>query len=698
MLNKDYDKKEEIMEAVRRLCHFAPPTSGENLPHKLHEFLIENVLLELGSGQYSIAEIKESVNNLFRLTFEEEEVESAIGRLIEAKSVVLLSPGLYSLNINKSQELSESKKKYLEFEEKILKEWLGIVDRKYPGLTNEDLEALKEDLTFYSKEIFAKHGAECVDLIYAGNEKVENFINDLKKNIFDVLPERTPRLHKIRIIELPNFFKDAPPNRKSYIARFLDSTFIIYMLSIDKVCSKLVQKQFENSILFLDTNFLYRLLGIDGRKLKTAAERAVKIAQDLGISLKVSTRTIEEWKASIKKAGKNLNANPLPTPELAQIGAEFTTERDFTTAYWREYAESGVPIDDFLRLYEQIEDLLKEYNTEISDKFYTEIKEDPRLDKEISKLNIVTDYSKPREVAEHDAFHRLLILRLRGDESSKSFVTTKAWFLTCDTSLPSYDREARGSRDEISFCILPNHWIQTIRPFLPRTEDFDEVFVDLFTSPYLKTYGDLPSDIAQKILGRISMFKNHSPELAVKVLTDGCLSKELRQTTEEEKVFALIDSTTAKVAEEFREERDKFREQFEATKKEKDEVERKLAEEKTQREKERTEFEEKTKKTEDTVYTLEGEIEQEKDTRLKLEKKMKWIPACFIWIIIVIVALFVPWGNLYSWVKLLVVGGIIVGGIGALSFPFGRSRISKTLGLIAIVCSILSFVWGFIKK
>jgi len=688
-------ENKQMVEAIRRLCHFAAPGGEENLSLALHEFLVKEAMFNLGTEPHGVSDIKDSLSQFFNLNFEDEEIKGAIERLMKTGSVTSPSQDIYALRIDKYSELEKSLKDSEEFEQRIIGEWIENISREYSDLSEDDLKALRKDLTIYLTEIFARHGAECVALVYAGQEEADSFVARLEDDIFASLPARSSRLHEIRIIELPVFFKNAPTERKRYIAQLLDSTFIIHILHIDKNCSALIRNQFKDCKLYLDTNFIYRLLGLNGSILQKAAERAIKIAQDLEFVLIVSARTVEEWQVSIKLAVKNLKRTHLPSPELAQVGADYTTEKDLTTAYWREYAKTKISIDDFFALYQRIEDLLKEYDIRISDTLCDRIKDDPQLKDEISKLNLATDYIKPSEVAEHDAFHRLLILRLRGKSLPETFIDTKVWFLTCDTLLPKYDRMARKNPDEIPFCILANQWIQTMRPFLPRTQDFDETFVDLFTSPYLRTYGHLPSNIAQTILGRITQFEKHSPELAVKVLTNVHLTKKLSQTENEEIIIESIDNATAEAAEEFREERDKYREQFEDTKKKKDEIEKHLTEEKSQREKERTDFEEKIK---ETVNALEEKIKQERYARLKLEKKMKWVPTYLIWIVIGVVTVFIPWRDLYSWVKLLVIGGVILGGVGALSFPLGKSKTWKILGGIAIFCSILSLVWSFIGK
>ncbi len=677
-------ENKQMTEAIRRLCHFVPPSEGENLSVGLHECLVKHAMANLGTEPHGLSDIKDSLYLLFDLNFEDEEIKGAIERLTKTGSVISPSQDFYVLSIDEYHELEKSLADIEKFEQKIIGEWIGNISRKYLDISQDDLKALMEDLNIYLTKIFAKHGAECVALIYAGQEGVENFVTELKDDIFDFLPNRPSRLHKIRIIELAAFFKDASTERKRYIAQLLDSTFIIHMLHIDKNCSALVRKQFKGYRLYLDTNFIYRLLGLDGPMLQKAAQTAIIIAKDLGFALIVSPRTIDEWQASIKWTVENLKKGPLISPGLAQVGAEYTTQGDLTTAYWRKYAQTKISIDDFFALYQHIEELLKESDIKIKDTLCDRIRDDPLLTQEISKLNLATDSIKFPKVAEHDAFHRLLILRLRGKSPPKTFIDTKVWFLTCDTLLPKYDRMARKNPDEIPFCILANQWIQTMRPFLPRTQDFDETFVDLFTSPYLRTYGHLSSNIAQKILGRISQFAEHSPELAVKVLMNVHLTKKLSHTEEEGKIIELIDSATAKAAEEFREERDEIEKQLEETKKEKAQLE----------------LEAKVKGASDNLAldALRKEIDKERNARLKLEEKRKWVPAYFIWIGIGVATIFVPWRDLYSWVKLLVIGTVILGGVGALSFPLGKSRTWKILGGIAIFCSILSLVWSFIGK
>jgi len=58
-------------------------------------------------------------------------------------------------------------------------------------------------------------------------------------------------------------------------------------------------------------------------------------------------------------------------------------------------------------------------------------------------------------VLEHDAKHRLLVERLRGD-GTVGFSNARCWFLTRDTKLPRYALATLdGSHVDLPFCVGP---------------------------------------------------------------------------------------------------------------------------------------------------------------------------------------------------------------------------------------------------
>lgn len=681
--------EEQLREAVRRLCHFVPPE--KNLVTSLHEFLVQHALAFLGTGSHTVAEIKDSLQRLFSMEFEEVEIIAETRRLSKAGALLPSTEGTWALDIKRYEELAKSVEGAKSFERQVIDNWQKEVRERHPTLSDNDLEVLEHDLRDYTAMVFARHGAECVALIYAGKTKADDFINTLEEGIVPSLPKRSPLVHDVRLMELPAFFKDASPERKRYIAELLDSTFILHMLHVDKNCSALVQTQTRGQTLYLDTNVLYRLLELQGPVLYRAAKCLAEISRQLGCVLAVSTRTVKEWQRSLENSMTWLKSHPPPPPELARIGVQYAAEQDFVTAYYLKYAEIQISIDDFFAMYQHLEDLLAEQGIEIKDTLCQEVQEAPELMEEISKLNGSLDYYgyyKAPPVAEHDAFHRLLIKKLR-EKEPRTWSEARFWFITCDTNLPRFDRFARKKPTEIPFCILADQWVQVARSLLPRTPDFDQAFADLLSSPYLRSYKGLPSDLALRITARIGQYRDHSPALAVKVLTDEYVIRALKETEDEGEQQLIIDGGIARAAEKFRQEKGEAEAQLqkvtterETLKKERDKLESQLKEERLQR-----------GQKEKGVATTHEDYENLTKRLESLERRYKWSIAAFVWILALIGIFAIPWGSLVHFSRFAAIAAMIFASIGALAFPLGRNKTWKMFELIAIICGVLSLIW-----
>jgi uncharacterized protein YeeX (DUF496 family) len=319
------------------------------------------------------------------------------------------------------------------------------------------------------------------------------------------------------------------------------------MLNIDKTASALVQEELKGITLYLDTNFLLNLLGFNGEKRKKSAELVINLSKRFKCQLLISSRTINEWHASLKKAEKELTG-PTIRLDLTDIAKRYLREDDFLITYWTRHAETGVSVGDFLSPFRRLQDHLRTFQIEEEGKLWNKIRDSQELKDEMDKLDIIVHGLKPTEVLEHDAFHRLLILHRRGDTSSRSFIDTKFWFLTCDTSLPKYHREIRKDKDDMPFCILTHQWIQILRPLLERTDDYDSAFVNLLNSPYLRTHAPLPEDVVKSIIGRISFYKQYTSSLVTRMLMDKQLTDQLHQIRDEQKRYELIDNESARIA------------------------------------------------------------------------------------------------------------------------------------------------------
>ena len=159
----------------------------------------------------------------------------------------------------------------------------------------------------------------------------------LLKNIY-----RTDSLNELRKIEFPRFFQNAKKEKASYFAQLLDGAFIYNIIQVDSATLEIVKDNFKNYFLFLDTNILYSLLELADPKRASSIEKTLRIANQYGMNIIVSPKTLEELKRSIDLKTELLLKSPEIRQDLADIGADLSEEENFITAYWRAYSKPVV--------------------------------------------------------------------------------------------------------------------------------------------------------------------------------------------------------------------------------------------------------------------------------------------------------------------------------------------------------------------
>jgi len=446
------------------------------------------------------------------------------------------------------------------FEDRIFSDWITLLSAKYPDLSDEDKKFLIADLQLYLNKIFLRHGAECTVLIYPEENKLNALIKQYsQENIDKLLPERTETIKKIRIIEFPLFLRHIDSEKKIYFAGILDGTFVYNLIQIDPQTQKLVRDNLKNYTLYLDTNILYSLFDLHDSRRTTTTEKTINLARNFGIKMIVSQRTVEEMKKSIAGKKDALLASMPIRRELAEIGAEISEDEDFITAYWRAYYKTGVSKEDFIEKLDHVAELLKSKNIPVVKglDFTSEV-----IEKEKDALNsAIAPKKKMESVAEHDAYHCLLIKELRKEAESRQD-PEKYWFLSLDNLLLIYDVQTRAQR-ETPFVLLPHQLLQILRPFCQRTNDYDATFIELFSRPQIKSaQGVLPNNLAQKILAKISGFSDLPVDTALSIIMDQTFRRSvlvIRDTGEQDKfIEQKIESTIATELKQYKERLEKL--------------------------------------------------------------------------------------------------------------------------------------------
>ncbi len=522
--------KSSIKEDILRLAQF-DPTCSDEYGNKVIDYLLLYTLQSYGRLPITADEIKICIKDNFKIEFEEAEIDAAGKRLCKQGKINYTEGerserSIFQLLPETDQLLTKNVLKIKEMEKKVIEDWkdeLCLKYKQYPEI-KENSDRIIENLKIFIERMVVRHGVESVALLYPEKNKIRGWLNNIVKDIFEELPKIDNFADAIVKIEAANFFRSNDTYRIAYINSIFNSSFFWYLVQIDEKCSNLLKKITRGQKLYLDNNILFSLVGLHGAHMLQSVHNMLKLANVLGYELWVTNKTLDEFNSSLKWRMEELKQKPPLPSELARIALENLDEDSFVTVYWREFVEKRTKIEEFVTEKSHIESILKGLKIKTTNKFRKEIENSKELSDEMSILNSVSDIYISDHIIEHDAFHRILIKKIRKGPKLQ-FTTAGAWFLTHDSKLPEYDMKARRGKKYLPFCITTDQWIQVNRPLLVRTsnqKEYEESFHLLVTHPFLRRMLSSFSieEAYHEVLGRLSRYERMNPQLALNIVAD----------------------------------------------------------------------------------------------------------------------------------------------------------------------------------
>lgn len=536
-------RPEQDLDVVRVLSQYRPFERGGAGPREAQEDLLLATLAEIGSSCASPAELRDYVHALCGVNLHQAEVDRALGQVIKESRIIRDSEG-YSLSQVERARAEATARESREGTSAAIGEWRAFVISNWPGLSGDQLDLLEAQLQTFLLQVVRRHSAEAVTVLYSDDPEAERRYDELENAGLGYLdPVDDPDVEAIKAAALSHFIRNPSEPQKEYLGRSLNTAHFLGVLSIDPEAAALVREIASGQIVFLDTNFVYRVLGIQGPRHLRAARTILETTKEVGYRCCVTPWTVEEFKRSLERARAHVNRYPVPSSEYAALLDEVTSDEDFVTAYWRQAKDSPIKIDDFYAHWREVEVHLEQLGIEI----YTEgcaaiDHQTDAINDEVSLLGKVVA-AKPKsprkaitggyrhpELLAHDVQHRLLVRRLRG-AGNRTFANVGYWFLTFDSVLPRYDHQARrGTPETLPFCVSAGAWFQIIEAFRPKTENVLKTLADLLASPYVRYRRTLSKAAAQDVIARVQLYKGGNPDLAARIMMNSVFVKEIEST------------------------------------------------------------------------------------------------------------------------------------------------------------------------
>lgn len=515
-------------EATRRLAQYRPfERGGQSLREVLRDLVLAAAVLDGGSFE-SLAACQEAFRTLWGLEVEIHELRAVGEELVRAGLAETGHAGI-TLTAETVVAMEQRSAASAAIEQQAFVDWEADVRGVRSDLTDDDVECLREDLAAWLQQIITRHGAEAALMLYPEEPRAHRLFDEIDALGTGFLPTRAGCAGEVRDEALRLFVHKPGPAQRQFLANRLNTAFYLTVLTLDPEARKLAQESVEGRRLYLDTNFLYALLGVANVREVTAAHRLLELTKGLGYQLAVTPWTVNELHESIKRARHGVEQLPV-NPQIAELMVQVSGEKGYSLDFWRTFRELGTTAQDYFDRVAHFEYEFPQLGIEIVDESCAKIDAQEQLvDDYAALLDRVLAYPRHEDVLRHDAKHRLLVERLRGDGNIR-FSSARVWFLTQDTNLPRFAERTPDPdvpAPELPFCITPSAWLQVMRALTPRTEDYEQTVVDLLASPFVGYQRPVDQKAVREVVGRLDDQKDRSPELALAVLQDTALVHDI---------------------------------------------------------------------------------------------------------------------------------------------------------------------------
>ena len=712
----------EYTRVFKQLCHMVALSRDGQLKPAIDNLVVTILALERNALLKTGADVAEAIGQWFGLNLSETLVQSSVDRCVTLGKLVRdrASKSL-TLPPNVRAEIRERAEHANRLERDVREEWLAAVEHKFRNVSSDWADELWACLQQYMVSAFRQHGVETIQLLDPGvpvdaenNKHLQTYFEESAATHLSTVS----RENAFEAVQL--FFSESTPNRTRYTIQLLDGTFTLFALTVDEATSAYLRGSMAPLKLFMDTNFIFDILGLHHNPLTDASRELVDVVEqgNFPITLVYHEATLSELQRTLYGLGSGLRGQRW-LPSLSRVALKLSHLNDVERLYHETNAESPVSPDIFLSKYENVSELLKQYNFEIYRASQGE------NDNDSVRHELVADYKdfvesgstreRTYEALDHDMLVRLTVARQR--QTGASALDAGAFFLTTDFTLYRYDSRRMQQQRALGLVVLPNQVLQLLRPFVAPTDDFDRRFIEAFAIPEFRSIESDYSTAQVNVLEYLNTYSNMTEQTASRILANNLLMNQLKDIPEDSEQFEkYIESALAKDNENLLSQNSRLQATIETTQREMDAAQAKLASEERQTQEVKSALAATAKRAEEREAEREEQIERlqrENATRIqenqdlaqrftKLQSLLRYMTAIAIAVLglgLIGAATFVrwPWLEQHPHKLGLYVAAVLI--VGAIVWAVAdknkkRRGIALAVLLIGVVISLIPIVDG----
>lgn len=509
-----------------------------------------------------VQKIKKEIFDELGLDLKPSQLFESLTRLIEKGEVVRLTDGRLKLSpayesfLSKEVEQSKILEKTVKtrFRRKILDVCPNAdAEKIWESFIKKLLIPLVSDSGARTFEFFFSHSSRNTQSVALTDE----FLDELPEEYRDALSKA-----------ISDFINPTDQDITKFVFSYLSAYLAISSTGLSKKITKKLHELRENPAefeIYVDTNFIYSILGLHDNPANMAAQDLLEMAQaasdNVVVKFVVNPITLDETQNSINSK-KIILENITYPPNLARAAADSNISGLYKSFFENaSQSEHGKNPYDYFSIYEKhLVRILEEKNISVAN--------NEKTAKYFNYLDVITDTDnqvayeqkryKGKAKSEAKITNDVVLWHYVKDLREKPNalpIDSKFWIVTVDYRFITFDRYKSDQLKISPVCMLPSQLIQIIRFFSPSAVDFEKIMMSTLRFPLLmKDYDQLIERIALKITRQLAKYEgieNLSVKTLQNIITDEGLQNKLidNNLNEAEEAELIHERVTREIVE-----------------------------------------------------------------------------------------------------------------------------------------------------
>ncbi len=530
-----------VSQSMARLLSFVAISQLSRGDEVLRQLIFQCLVFFPSETFRQAEDFAKTLMAIFGLEIATARIELALQQEIRAGSIERNSVHSLTINSAMSTHVEASVTKANHLQSRVRSAWAEVLRHKYPELELNLAWACLQDYLF---KLFRRHGLQTVALLDNNMATSGEHAGILKANLREVVLDNCNGVNNPKLETAINEFLatvGADPDRTSFIVQLADGAFNYFSLNAPPEVASQLQSKLHELTLFLDTNFLFGVFGLDTTPLVAVSHELLKVVteQKLPFRLRYHEATYMEMRRTINAISSSIKSHHWSS-ELSRAAANAPYVSGIERHFHEENARNSVDADIFFKPYEHLDVLLKERGIEIFRAAAQRLTERADLITRYKDFLATKNRSKPYEVVDHDMTVLDTVRTLRS--KSTSSLEAKALLITCDTVLNRFDWQELEAKKGYACTVLPNQFLQLLRPYVPSTPNFDQSFAAAFAIPEFRAISGGYHLASARLLTLLATYKDIKEETASALLANTLLLDELQKAPSANRMRELVES------------------------------------------------------------------------------------------------------------------------------------------------------------